>query len=169
MRYALLTLALLTLTACGSLGIPKPKMPSMPKVSLPKVDIPFVGRKAVEVPGVTPDIEESQWSPYPRNAAYGDDLDIVVNQARHSVSLLNREPRAFNNMQLWLNQQYVATIPQIPIGHGPSVDLISFKNRHDETFPEPAFLKPEKGYPVVSAELFNPDTGKRHRLLARGR
>ena len=111
-------------------------------------------------------------TPYPSSAPVGDDLDIVVTQKRSTLYLDNRTPIVLKNIHLWLNQQYIGVMPQIDIGHeseNNTVDLSKWVNRYGETYPLGGFFTPDKAFPVVLAEVFDPATGKRHRLLARPR
>ena len=101
---------------------------------------------------------------YPAAAEIGDDLDILVARDGSRIELANRTPRSYQGMQLWLNRQYVALPPTIGIGAGNSVTLRAFVNRHGETFPVAGVLSPDKGFPVVAAELYDPASGRRHRL-----
>ena len=45
--------------------------------------------------------------------------------------------------------------------------LTTFVNRHEETFPVGGFLSPDKSRLVVHADLYDPASGLRHRLLTR--
>lgn len=116
---------------------------------------------------IEPTIEPAVWSPYPKDAELGDDWDIIVVQGRDSLALTNNTPRIYQNIQLWLNQQYVADIESINIGPENTIPLRRFINEHDETYPMPGFLAPDKAFPVLACEIFDPADGKRHRLHAR--
>jgi hypothetical protein len=70
-------------------------------------------------------------------------------------------------VHLWLNQQYVARIDRIAIGANNRFSLKRFVNRHGEGFPTAEFLAPDEARPVVSAELYDPETKRRHRLNVR--
>ncbi len=108
---------------------------------------------------------------YPETAPRGSDLDILTRGKKSGyLRLTNRTPVNYQNVDLWLNQQYVAHMKEIKIasgGRSMSVPLSQFINRHGESFPVGGFLTPDKGFPVVQAELFDPATGQRHRLLVR--
>jgi hypothetical protein len=106
------------------------------------------------------------WRPYPAQAELGADLDIVVSQAAGVVHLVNRTPKSYRNVQLWLNDQYGAKVT-VEIGPGNRFALTRFINEHAEHFPIAGILTPDKGFPILSCILFDPATGKRHRLLAR--
>src|SRR6185295_2343518 len=43
---------------------------------------------------------------YPGGAPLGEDLDIVVIQKATSIELVNRTPQSYDDVMLWLNQQY---------------------------------------------------------------
>lgn len=107
--------------------------------------------------------------PYPKAAAVGKDLDIVVTQSRAALTMNNRTPQSYRNVQVWLNQQYVAQIASLDIsGDQPArLGLQEFVNARGDGYPIPNLFKPDKGYPIVLAELFDPATGLRHRLLVR--
>jgi hypothetical protein len=111
---------------------------------------------------------------YPKDAPLGPDLDVLVVRTGGALELVNRTPSTYRNMQVWLNQQYVARIDAVQIGSPEGLgaaasrnrlDLARFINLHGEPFPTGGLLAPEKSFPVVLAELFDPATGKRHRLL----
>ena len=130
--------------------------------------LPGFGKKAEpQVEAVTDPTEAPAWVAYPRNAEFGEDYDVVAIQSRKELNLVNRCPRAFENVQVWLNQQYFAELARIKIGADNSIPLTRFVNEHGESFPVAGLLTPDKGFPVLSCVLFDPASGKRHRLLAR--
>ncbi len=102
---------------------------------------------------------------YPADARYGPDLDVLVSRDGKLIRIANRTPQRYRDMQLWLNQQYVAEVREIAIGAGNRFELARFVNRYEESFPRGGFLRPEEGFPVVLAELYDPDTQIRHRLV----
>lgn len=102
---------------------------------------------------------------YPAEAEYGPDLDIVVRRDGDRLNLINRTPRVYRDVRLWLNQQYVRDVPRIEIGPGNRYTLTRWVNEHREPFPVGTLLAPDKAFPVVLAELIDLDTGLRHRLL----
>ncbi len=106
-------------------------------------------------------------TPYPESAPLGDDLDILVVTHGRSLQLVNRTPRSYNNIQLWLNQQFVGNVETIAIGTDNSVNLLHFINRYHETYPAGSFLHPDRAFPVVKAEIYDPAAKVRHRLIAR--
>lgn len=101
---------------------------------------------------------------YPADAELGDDLDIVVSRRGGRIALANRTPHSYENVLLWLNRQYVHSAGRIAIGPDNTLVLRTFVNRYGETFPVGGLLSPDKGFPVVLAELYDPVTHKRHRL-----
>ena len=107
------------------------------------------------------------WTPYPKDAPLGEDYDVVATQTRGELKLTNRCPRSFQNVRVWLNHQYVADAAQINIGPDNRIPLRRFVNEHGEHFPIAGLLTPDKGFPVISCILFDPVSGRRHRLLAR--
>lgn len=103
---------------------------------------------------------------YPVQAEFGDDLDcVVIRVGRYRVRLLNRSPVALGPVRLWLNQQYVADLPQLAVGDNGTLPLQSFLNEYRQTYPTGSWLYPDRDFPILHAELFDPSTGKRHRLL----
>ena len=102
---------------------------------------------------------------YPQRATDGPDLDIVVTRRGRSIHLANRTPRTYHHMQVWLNQQYVHPVEQVAIGTDNLISLRQFINRHRESFPVGSFLRPEKSFPVVLAELYDPEADVRYRLI----
>ena len=108
--------------------------------------------------------------PYPADAVPGPDLDILVRQDGGTLRVKNRTPAAYRDAQLWLNQQYVSPVREVPIAAGgdhQNLPLRGFINQHGEPFPVGGFLTPDRGVPVVLAELYVPATGQKHRLLVR--
>lgn len=106
---------------------------------------------------------------YPRSAPLGDDLDIVVERFGTEVTFTNRTARSFRNVQVWLNQQYVNTPATVLAGSDNSngISVGDFVDWHGRSYPYGGFLRPDWNYPIVLAEIFDPATGTRHRLLAR--
>jgi len=109
-------------------------------------------------------VEAEPWVPYPGGTEHGNDWDVIVKQGRDSLTLINREPRSIQNVKLWLNQQYVAQVDQINIGSNNRISLAAFHNKHGESYPIPGFLTPDKAFPALACEVFDPVDGKRHRL-----
>lgn len=101
---------------------------------------------------------------YPEDAEYGPDLDMVVVRKGRLIELANRTPEIYEDVQLWINQQYVREIDEIDIGTDNLYHLNLFVNQYEESFPPGGFLRPDKGFPVVLAELYNPSTELRHRM-----
>lgn len=102
---------------------------------------------------------------YPADAEHGPDLDVVVRREGARLTFINRTPRAYRDVRVWLNQQYVREIAAIEIGPDNKFDLSRWINQHREPFPVGSFLAPDAAFPVVLAELIDLDTGLRHRLL----
>lgn len=122
-------------------------------------------------PGVNDEqVHQLALLPYPAEAPYGDDYDVVVLYKKHffrpaNVELINREPRTLGPGQLWVNQQYVARIDEpIKIGTGNKIKLTRFINYYREPFPVGLFFNPDSSEPVVLVELYDPTTDLRHRL-----
>lgn len=115
-------------------------------------------------------IDELAAIPYPKSATVGEDLDIVVTQHWNNVIRLNnRSASTLRNGQLWLNQQYALKFSEIRIGEadGNTFDLHRFIANTRQPYPTAGFFSPDKAYPVVLAEVFDPATGKRHKLVVR--
>lgn len=102
---------------------------------------------------------------YPGRAERGDDLDILVIRQGWNIQLINRTPHHYRDVQVWLNQQYVGDMKRIQIGTQNRTALSNFVNQYREPYPVGGILSPGQGYPLVHAELFDPATTKRHRLL----
>ncbi len=103
--------------------------------------------------------------PYPKASPVGEDLDIVAIMHWQSLELVNRTPNSRADVQLWLNQQYVARVAQLPVGQSVSVSLDKFVNQHGEEYPSGDILTPDRRVQIILAELFDPATGKRQKLL----
>lgn len=102
---------------------------------------------------------------YPKNAGLGKDLDIIVTRKGDTIELANRTALAYKNHYLWLNQEYVILVDQIKIGTENRCELGGFTDRHHETYPLGSLLTPDKTKPLISADLHNPATNTRHRLI----
>ena len=118
-------------------------------------------------PGESTPIEQLQVLPYPSSAPVTADLDIVVRRDGGALMLVNRTARRFENVQIWLNQQHVGLVPRIAIGDANRFDLSSFINEYGEPYPIGGLLTPEKTFPIVLAEMFDPGAPARYRLLVR--
>lgn len=101
---------------------------------------------------------------YPADATVGDDLDILVVRRGGRITLSNRTPRSYENVLLWLNRQYVHPVGRIAIGPNNTIALRTCINHYGESFPVGGLLSPDKGFPVVLAEIHDPQTNTRHRL-----
>ena len=105
---------------------------------------------------------------YPQKADRGEPIDIAVaHKHRGSVTIINRTARAYEGVQLWLNQQYVRRFARIGVGETRRVSLRRFVNRHGEGFPVGSIIAPEDAAPVISAELYRPDAQRIHALPVR--
>ncbi len=104
---------------------------------------------------------------YPADATRGEDLDVLVIVKGQQLQLVNRTAKPYSDMQLWLNQQYVGTVRQIAIGTDNKLSLGNFVNFRGESYPTGSFLHPEDAFPVVMAELYDPQNNTRYRLVAR--
>ncbi len=120
----------------------------------------------------TPLSDRPQWArqlaelPYPADAENGADLDMTVKKQGESLVIVSREPRSFENVQIWMNRQYVTVVDRIATADRIEAPLDFFVNKHGESFPTGWLLAPEKARPVLTAEVYNPETGLKHRLVA---
>ena len=112
-----------------------------------------------------PTVEELADRGYPADAPVGPDLDVVVVQGNVAVELVNKTASSYRNVHVWLNEQYVSPETDVAIGTGNRIDLRKFINALGEPFPVGTLLAPDKGRPVVLAELHDPGLGTRHRLI----
>lgn len=108
---------------------------------------------------------------YPAEAPAGADQDILLIQHGNRIHFVNRTTTTHTKVQIWINQQYVGLIDEIPVGKSSTHHLEDFINKYGEAFPVGGFLNPDKSFPIVLAELFNPSTEnstrQRHKLTVR--
>ena len=105
---------------------------------------------------------------YPSDeAALGEDLRVYAVRDGGTLVLDNLTAQTFSDVQLWVNQQWVGIIDELPIGTNNRYDLDRFINEHGETYPTGSWLSPDKAQRMVLVELVDPQTGKRHRLVVR--
>lgn len=102
---------------------------------------------------------------YPKASGPEINKDIVVTRDGDRINLVNRTPRTYDNMELWLNRRYVSKVKKIAIGTHNPFDLSTFINLYDQPFPTAQFLAPDKAADLVSAELYNPKTKKKYSLV----
>ena len=121
----------------------------------------------IELPRNPKNVETLSKMRFPKAAPIGDDKDIVVLRDGRSIELVNRTASNYRDLYLWLNRRYVAQIESIRIGTGNRVQLSQFIDQHRQSFPVGALLAPDKARPLVSADLFDQTTGRRHRLVVR--
>ena len=109
---------------------------------------------------------------YPSQSDRGNDLDILVVRTAGSIKLVNRTPRVYHNVEIWLNQQFVNLVPRLQISQSSGdthMSLTSFVNKHGQTYPIGGLLTPDLNQPLLIAELFDPATGLRHHMLVQHR
>ena len=111
------------------------------------------------------EVEELSRIPYPQDAPRGPDLDIVVVPGNASIELVNRTASRHRNVRIWINEQYVSPEMTLEIGRGNRIDLRKCINALEEPFPIGTLLAPDKGRPVILAEMYDPHLGLRRRLL----
>jgi hypothetical protein len=108
-------------------------------------------------------------SDYPRDAPAGDVLDIVVRREGRHVRLNNRTAVPHENVQIWLNRQYAGNVSRLHIGDANRIRLSQFANHFGEPYPVGGLLTPDRNFPIVLAEIYDPTTHTRHQLLSRDR
>ncbi|QQE11533.1 hypothetical protein JD969_18900 [Planctomycetota bacterium] len=102
--------------------------------------------------------------PYPKSAKAAPDVDIVAARQGENLRLVNRTPWEYTDIEVWINQQYVYRIDKIDIGSDNLIPLSEAINEFEIPFPLGTFLRPEKGFPVVLTELYDPKTQLKYRL-----
>ncbi|MEM7578195.1 MAG: hypothetical protein AAF328_12065 [Planctomycetota bacterium] len=108
---------------------------------------------------------------YPANAEAGEPLQLEVIRDGQHLRFINREPREFRRVTLWLNQQYAGVAERLAPGSyesvsSNSVPLGAFINQHGEPFPVGRFLAPDDTVALVSAEMIiEQDDGMTRRSL----
>ena len=122
-------------------------------------------------------IRRKRWScrpcpirPAPRSARTCTSLSPQENGllGGGTLKVTNITAHPFHDVQLWLNQQYVAKVHEVPAAVGAKtldISLDEFIDKHSRHYPTGRFLKPELAFPVVLAEIFDPASGRRYRLL----
>lgn len=104
-------------------------------------------------------------APYPGDATEGPALDVVVTRDGDEIRLVNRTPSSYDDLQLWLNAQYVAPVERVDIGGENVMPLHQFINGYGEAYPAGTFLRPELSAKLVLAELYDPRANLRHKLI----
>lgn len=110
------------------------------------------------------EVEELSRIPYPEDAPRGPDVDVVVVPHNASIELVNRTASNYENVRIWINEQYVSPEVDLAIGRGSRIDLRRFINALEEPFPTGTLLAPDKSRPVILAEMHDPNLGLRRRL-----
>ena len=105
--------------------------------------------------------------PYPAQVQQGEDLAIVLRRTGDHIEVTNTTAQSYENVWMWLNQRYVGQIDLLTLGTGNRYDLGRFVNSHGERYPRGGFLKPDKSFPIILAELYDPRAQRKHRLLVR--
>ncbi len=95
---------------------------------------------------------------YPQDAQAGEPLHVEAIRDGQHLRFINREPREFRRVTLWLNQQYAGVAERIAPGSYESVSsnslpLAAFINQHGEPFPTGSFLAPDDTQALVSVEM----------------
>ena len=124
---------------------------------------------------------------YPKDIPISGDLDIIIIRERASIRVINLTARSYENVQLWINRQYVTIAKNIQIGTAGRGELAStlggviqgataaefqpnrlelrnFINKHREPYPVGGILNPDKTRKIVLTELYDTESGKRYRL-----
>ncbi len=102
---------------------------------------------------------------YPDEAERGEPLDMLITTRGNMLTIHNRTPRAYEDVEVWLNREHVHAFDRIEIGTNRRLRLADFINEYGEPFPTAGFFTPDAGQRLVLAELYNPDSGRRHHLL----
>lgn len=90
---------------------------------------------------------------YPQDMAVGEPIDVqVIRLDRRNVRFDNRSTLAMRDVTVYLNNQYGAVLPSLPIGDSGPVALNQFVNEHAERFPVGSFLEPEKSQVLLLAD-----------------
>lgn len=90
---------------------------------------------------------------YPQELPIGDPLNVEIVREGNAIRLDNRTPRAYENVELWLNHEYGAPIDTLPVGRGRPIDIESFTNQFGESYPVAELLQPERNRKLVMADV----------------
>jgi hypothetical protein len=121
----------------------------------------------VEAAVVEPEGPAPLWSlKYPSaKEQFAGDLDMTVIQDRKSVKITNRTVKTYKDVQVWVNQRYVTRVDAIPAGKTTTVALKKLMNQYGEKYPTPGIFRPDRSFPALLVEVYEPDTNQRHRLI----
>lgn len=98
-------------------------------------------------------LERAERMTYPDDMEIGESLRIEVIRNGRSIVLDNRSVESYENVVLWLNQEYGATIPMIEIGRNQPIALSHFVNWFGDTYPLARFLNPDRDKTLITAEI----------------
>ena len=112
-------------------------------------------------------LDELRRMSYPKSTEVGEDLNIFVVRKADRIELANLTARSFDNVLLWINKSYVGRVERLNVGTDNRFTLRHFVNHHGETYPVGSLLRPDKSLAMVLAELYDPATSARHRLVVR--
>lgn len=96
---------------------------------------------------------------------FAGDIDITVIQDSKSIKLTNRTVTSYKNVQVWVNQRYVTRVDNIPVGKTTSIPLKHLINQYGEKYPTPGLFRPDRSFPALLVEIYEPDQNKRYRLI----
>lgn len=102
---------------------------------------------------------------YPKDAERGEPLDIQVDRTGFAITLNNRTPVVYTDVEIWLNHEFYRRIDRLDIGESESFLLADFVNEHGESFPVGSLLEPEKAIPLINAALVQ--NGRIHAITVR--
>ncbi|MEM0914507.1 MAG: hypothetical protein AAGB29_06740 [Planctomycetota bacterium] len=103
---------------------------------------------------------------YPADAEDGPPLDAVVIHRGSAIRVTNRTAEPIDTPRLWLNQRYATDLPEpIAPGQTAKLDLSTFVNQYERSFPIDTFFKPDSGFPVVLLETYDPKANLRRAML----
>jgi len=91
---------------------------------------------------------------YPKDMPLGEELRIEVRRVdRKHIQIENRTAVPYTQVQLWINEEYGASIGELPLGKSGNIPLVQFINHFGEQYPVGSFLEPEKSKRVVAATI----------------
>lgn len=148
--------------------------PAVEKIITPKPDTPTEVAQEMKPQPPAVSIQEAPapapaplWSlKYPGDKEqFGGDLSMTVIQDRKSIKITNRTVDSYKDVQVWINQRYVTRVSDIPVGKTTSIALSSFINQYGEKYPTPGLFRPDRSFPALLVEIYQPDQNKRYRLI----
>lgn len=91
---------------------------------------------------------------YPAQTPLGDELALEIKRTdRKHIRIENRTAVPYANVQVWINEEYGATLENLPVGDSGPIALVQFINQFGEQFPVGSFLEPEKASAIVAGVI----------------